>query len=173
MTGGWGDAKRVSCGGGEVGLLGSCKGCVSGRGWMTRTVSSVTTLSSPVPRDEVVESNVSFPVSAGEGERDEMLVGTTSGPSSSSGMTISPPREGVKCESVMVGISGFFSLSNRFLMAVATPGVFSGTEVLDFAVGSLGELSGEPNAVWRRGDRASRSRGAGRLGTTSWSKLGC
>jgi hypothetical protein len=114
---------------------------------MTRTVSSVTTLSSPALWDEVVESKVSFPASVGEDGRDEPSVGTTSGPSSSSEITISPSRAGVKCASVVVGTSGLLSLSNRYLMAVATPAVLSGAEIVDVAVCSPGEPSGEPKVV--------------------------
>lgn len=90
---------------------------------MTTIVSSVTMLSSPTPLDEVVESNVSFPRSVGEDGRGEPSVGMIPGPSSSSEMTISPSRAGVKCASVVVGTSGLLSPSNRYLRVVATPAV--------------------------------------------------
>jgi hypothetical protein len=114
---------------------------------MIRTVSSVIVLSSPAFWDEVVESKVSFPVSVGEDGRDGPPVGTTSGPSSSSEITISPSRAGVRCASVVVGTSGLLSLSNRYLIAVAIPAVLSGAEVVDVAVCSPGESSGEPKVV--------------------------
>lgn len=124
--------------------LGSRRGCVSGSGLTTRTVSSVKMLSSSAPR---VESKVSFPASVGEDGREEPSVATTSGTSSSSGITISPSRTRAKPASVITGTSGSLSLSNRLLMAVATPVGVDGAEVLDFPDGSPGELSGEPNAV--------------------------
>lgn len=141
---------------------------------MMRTVSSITTLSSSAPRDEVVESRVSFPASTGEDGRGEpeSLAGITSGPSSSSEITIAPSWTGVKRTSVVVGISGPRSPSSRCLMAVATPAVVRGAEVVGVVVRSFGELSGEPNVVRRSGDLTSRSRGAGRLETTSCSTLG-
>jgi len=106
----------------------------------------VTMLSSPALWDEVVESKVSFPGSEGEDGRDEPSVVAASGPSSSSGITISPSRAGVECAPVVVG-TGLCSLSNRYLMAVAIPAVFSGAETVDVAVRSPGELGGEPKVV--------------------------
>ena len=95
-----------------------------------------------------------------------------SGSSSSSEITISPSRAGVKCVCVVVGISGLLSLSNRYLRAVAIPAVIGGVGVIDVAVCSPGGPSGEPKVARRRGGRTSRSRGAGRLIKTSCSKLG-
>ena len=66
-----GGAGCVSCGGGEVGVLESRRGCVSGSGL---TVSSVTMLSSPAFWDEVAESKVSSPGSVGEDGRGEPSV---------------------------------------------------------------------------------------------------
>jgi len=108
----------------------------------------------------------------GEDERGEPSVGMTPGPSSSSEITISPSRAGVKCASVVVGTSGLLSFSNRYLRAVATPVVIGEVEIADVAVCSPDELSGEPKVARRRGDRTSRSRGVGRLIMTSCSKLG-
>ena len=139
---------------------------------MTITVSSVTTLSSPAFWDEVIESKVSFPRSVGEDGQGELSVGSISGPPSSSEITISPSRAGVRCSSVAVGTSGLLSLSNRYLRAVAIPVVIGGAELPGVGVFSPGELSGEPKVARRRGDRASRLRGAGRLIVTSCSKLG-
>ena len=172
MAGGWrGNTGCVSCVGGEVGVLESRRGCVSGSGLMTTTVSSVTMLSSPTPPHEVVESKVSFPRSVGEDGRSELSVGMTPGPSSSSEITICPSRAGVKCASVVVGTSGLLSLSNRYLRAVATPAVIGEVGIADIAVCSSGELR-EPKVARRRGDRTSRSRGVGRLIMTSCPKLG-
>ena len=90
MVRGWrGDAEHVSCGGGQVGALGSHRGCASGSEQVMRTVSSVTMLSSPAFWDEVIKSKVSFPASVEDGQ-DNLSVGTTSGPSSSSEIPISP-----------------------------------------------------------------------------------
>lgn len=47
----------------------------------------------------------------------------------------------------VAGTSGLLSLSNRYLMAVAIPAVLSGAETVDVAVGSPGELRGEPKVV--------------------------
>ena len=114
---------------------------------MIVTVSSVTALSSPVLWNETIESKVSFPTSVGEDGQDEPSVGKTSGMSSSSEITISPSRAGVKCASVVVGTSGLLSLSNRYLIAVATPAVLGGAEIVDAEVRSPGEPSGEPKVV--------------------------
>ena len=87
MVRGWGgDAEHVSCGGGQVGALGSRRGCVSGSERITRTVLLVTMLSSPAFWDEVIELKVSFV----EDGQDNLSVGITSGPSSSSEIPISP-----------------------------------------------------------------------------------
>ena len=83
----------------------------------------------------------------GEDGRDELSMGSTSGPPSSSEITISPSRAGVKCTSVMVGTSGLLSLSNRCLMAVTIPAVLSEADIVDVVVCSPGELSGESNVV--------------------------
>lgn len=99
-------------------------------------------MSSPAFWDEVIESKVSFPASVEDG-RDKPSVGTISGPSSSSEITISPSRAGAG----VAGTSGLLSLSNRYLMAVAIPAVLSGAETVDVAVGSPGELRGEPKVV--------------------------
>lgn len=96
---------------------------------------------------EAVESKVSSPTSVREDGRDGPPAGTTSGPPSSSEMTISPSRAGVKCASVVAGASGLLSLSNRYLIAVATPAVLGGAEIVDAVVCSPGELSGEPKVV--------------------------
>ena len=109
MVRGWGgDAEHVSCGGGQVGALGSRRGCVSGSERITRTVLSVTMLSSPAFWDEVIELKVSFPASVEDGQ-DNPSVGMTSGPSSSSEIPISPSHMGVKCVPAVVGTSGFLS----------------------------------------------------------------
>ena len=113
---------------------------------MTRAVSTVEMLSSPVPWDEIVESKVSFPSFDGEDGLDKPSV-RISGTSSSSGMTISPSRAGVKCTSAVVGTSGRLSLSNRHLMAVAAPAVLRGGEVMDVTVCSPRESRGEPKVV--------------------------
>lgn len=113
---------------------------------MAGTASSITALSSPVLWDDIVESKVSFPTSVEDG-RDEPPVGTTSGPSSSSEITISPSRAGVKRAPVVTGTSGLLSLSKRCLIAAAIPAVLSEVEIADVEVRSPGESSGEPNVV--------------------------
>lgn len=114
---------------------------------MTVTISYVTALSSPVLWDETTESNDSFPTSVGEDGWDESPVGTISGTSSSSEITISPSRAGIKCASVVVGTSGLLSLSSRYLIAVAIPAVLGRVETVDAGVCSPGEPSGEPKVV--------------------------
>ena len=104
-------------------------------------------LSSPTLCDEVVESKVSSPAPVGENRWDESLTGATSGPSSSSEMTISPSRAGVRCVSVVVGTSGLLSPSNRYLIAVAIPAMLGGAEMVDAVVCSPDELSGEPKVA--------------------------
>ena len=103
------------------------------------TVSPVAVLSSPVSWDDVFESKVSFPTSVGEGGWGGASVGTTSGLSSSSEITISPSRAGVKCAPMVVGTSGLLLPSNRYLIVVAIPVVLDGVEIVDVAVCSPGE----------------------------------